>query len=200
MALFSLRRSQWIGVKGWESKREKKRTSLDVKEKQIILFPLITFRIGMAWMQRMLSNLYQSCHNNDLNHGVWISSCLLLYKLHDELLGENTTPVTLQPLITWWWPLSFTAPILLNPSMSRQEQINSNSTKNVLFGGSKLNKSARKTHSSLPVCNALLFFFTPSFPAGQVWGFISSILLSHRWETMCFIPLHCKSNLMLHAL
>lgn len=39
-----------------------------------------------------------------------------------------------------------------------------------------------------------------NFPAGQVGGFIGSILLAHRWETMCFIPLHCKSNLMLHAL
>lgn len=39
-----------------------------------------------------------------------------------------------------------------------------------------------------------------NFPAGQVRAFISRILSSHRWETMCFIPLHCKSNLMLHAL
>lgn len=157
MALYSLRwksvnRNERVGVK------EKNGRSVDLREKQIILFPLIKFHFGMAWMPRMLSNLYHSCHNNDLNQRVWISSCLFLYKLHDKLLGENTTPVTSQPLISWWWPLLFTPTLLLKPSIRQQSKSIATAPppkKTVHFwGGSKLNTRARKTQFFLPVCAA----------------------------------------------
>lgn len=51
-----------------------------------------------------------------------------------------------------------------------------------------------KTISLVYVCMA---FDQLSSRASRV-GFYR--LLSGSWETMCFIPLHCKSNLMLHGL
>lgn len=196
MPLYSLR---WKSV-NWNERmgvKEKNGCSLDLKGKQISLFLLIKLHLEMAWITRMLSNLYHSCHNNDLNQDVWISSCLFLYKLHDKLLGENITPVTQEPLISWWWPLLFTPTLLPKPGIRQQSKsiATARNPKLVCFGGSKLNKRARKTQPSF--LYARLFI---NFSVGQVGGFIGSILLSHRWETMYFIPLHCKSNLMLHAL
>lgn len=149
---------------------------------------------GLEWMPKLLSSLHHSCQKNDLNQGVWISSCLFLYKLQGKLLVEKTTPVTSEPLISWWWPLLF------NPTLSPKSNIRQQSKKDVcIFGGSKFNQTQKKQQQKNTVSSCMCSFWS-TFPAGQVGGFIGSALLSHRWETMCFIPLHCKSNLMLHAL
>lgn len=159
------------------------------------------FHIGMAWMPRMLSNLHHSCHNNDLNRGVWISSCLFLYKFKASFLEKkNATPVTSEPLISWWWPLLVTP--TLPPKYSIRQRSKSiaaaqRNPKDVRFlEGVNLTRSQEKQNSHFLYMRS----FWSTFPAGQVGGFIGSVLLSRRWETMCFIPLHCKSNLMLHAL
>lgn len=146
MPLYSLRwkSGNWnerMGVK------EKNGCSPYSKGTQIILFLLIKLHPETAWITRMLSNLYHSCHNNDLNQDVWISSCLFLYKLHDKLLGENTTPVTPEPLISSWWPLLFTSPLPPKPSIRQQGKsiATAQNLRLFCFGGSKLNMRAGKT-------------------------------------------------------
>lgn len=156
MALFSLR---WKSVSRNKRVRMKEKNghSVNCKEKQIILLLLIKFHIGMAWMPRMLSNLHHSCHNNDLNQEVFTSTCLFLYKFHDKVLGENTIPVTSEPLISWWWPLLFTPTLLPKPSIRQQSKsivTAPRKLKMFWFGKSKLNKRARKTQFFLPVCEA----------------------------------------------
>lgn len=169
MALYSLRRKS-VNRNEREGVKEKNGHSVDLKEKQIIIFLLIKFHIGMAWMPRMLSNLHHSYYNNALNHGVWISSCLVLYKLHHRLLGGKHYTCHIRAFDR----LMKTSFIHSYSSSKTQhntaKQIDSNSTKKpkyVLFWGSKPNKRARINNFFSLYAQLLI-----NFPAGQVgrWG------------------------------
>lgn len=135
-------------MKEWESRKYRHRE--DLKEKQIISFLLIRFHMEMAWKPTMLSNHHHSCHNNNLNQGVWLSSCFI-----EDDLGENTTSVTLELLICCWWPL------LSKPSLPPQtqcktaEQIDSSSTKNKtcsILEKVNLTQEGKRIQSFLSVC------------------------------------------------
>ena len=67
-----------------------------------------------------------------------------------------------------------------------------------MFLGGEVNLTSEQEQHQSSFLYAKLLINFPAVRRGG-GGFIGSILLSHRWETMCFIPLHSKSNLMLHA-
>ena len=146
MVLYSWDESWWIEMKGREAKRK-----MDIlwisKKSEIILFLLIKFHIGMARMPRMLSNLHHSCHNNALNHRVWISSRLLLYKLHDRLLGGKHYTCHIRAfdlfMMTSFIPSHSS---LQKPGVRQQSKSIATAQRNpklYCFRGSKLNKRAR---------------------------------------------------------
>lgn len=133
---------------------------------------------GLEWMPKLLSSLHHSCQKNDLNQGVWISSCLFLYKLQGKLLVEKTTPVTSEPLISWWWPLLFT------PTLPPKSNIRQQSKKMCAFLGgvnlTRLRKNNNKKTLFLPVCAA----FDQLFQLGKL-GVLLALLSSLTDEKQC---------------
>lgn len=129
-------------------------------------------------MPKMLSNLHHSCQKNDLNQAAWISSCLFRYKLQDRLLVEKPTPVTSEPLISWWWQ-----PLLFTPSLPPKPNVRLACMH--VWGGVNLTRLLKTTTTTkhtlcLPLCAA----FDQLFQLGKL-GLLLAPLSSLTDEKQC---------------